>query len=66
MPPDWAVPWTTAAQLSRRTAAPARFSILENYYPRVVAMMARYPNLYGDTAILANLTRWRAPGPLEP
>ena len=23
-------------------------------------MMVRYPNLYGDTAILANLTRWRA------
>jgi len=32
----------------------------EDYYPRFVEMMDRYPNLYGDTAILASLTRWRA------
>jgi predicted TIM-barrel fold metal-dependent hydrolase len=32
----------------------------EDYYPRFVEMMARYPNLYGDTAILATLARWRA------
>jgi predicted TIM-barrel fold metal-dependent hydrolase len=32
----------------------------EDYYPRFVAMMGRYPNLYGDTAILASLGRWRA------
>jgi predicted TIM-barrel fold metal-dependent hydrolase len=37
----------------------------EDYYPRFVDMMARYPNLYGDTAILANLTRWRALGRLS-
>jgi predicted TIM-barrel fold metal-dependent hydrolase len=32
----------------------------EDYYPRFVGMMERYPNLYGDTAILASLGRWRA------
>jgi predicted TIM-barrel fold metal-dependent hydrolase len=32
----------------------------EDYYPRFVAMMARYPNLYGDTAIMASLVRWRS------
>ena len=37
----------------------------EDYYPRFVQMMARYPNLYGDTAILATLTRWRALGRLS-
>jgi predicted TIM-barrel fold metal-dependent hydrolase len=30
----------------------------EDYYPRFVRMMERYPNLYGDTAILASLVRW--------
>ncbi len=37
----------------------------EDYYPRFVTMMGRYPNLYGDTAIMANLTRWRALGRLS-
>ena len=32
----------------------------EDYYPRFVHMMGRYPNLYGDTAILASLIRWSA------
>jgi predicted TIM-barrel fold metal-dependent hydrolase len=32
----------------------------EDYYPRFVRMMERYPNLYGDTAILASLIRWSA------
>jgi predicted TIM-barrel fold metal-dependent hydrolase len=32
----------------------------EDYYPSFVRMMGRYPNLYGDTAILASLIRWTA------
>src|SRR5262249_54551539 len=32
----------------------------EDYYPRFVNMMEHYPNLYGDTAILASLARWGA------
>jgi predicted TIM-barrel fold metal-dependent hydrolase len=32
----------------------------EDYYPRFVNMMEHYPNLYGDTAILASLGRWGA------
>jgi mannonate dehydratase len=30
----------------------------EDYYPRFVEMMHRYPNLHGDTAIMASLIRW--------
>jgi len=30
----------------------------EDYYPSFVRMMERYPNLYGDTAVLASLNRW--------
>jgi predicted TIM-barrel fold metal-dependent hydrolase len=30
----------------------------EDYYPNFVSMMARYPNLHGDTAVLASLIRW--------
>lgn len=30
----------------------------ENYYPGFVEMMARYDNLYGDTAIMASVIRW--------
>jgi predicted TIM-barrel fold metal-dependent hydrolase len=30
----------------------------EDYYPNFVRMMGRYPNLYGDTAIMASLIRW--------
>jgi predicted TIM-barrel fold metal-dependent hydrolase len=32
----------------------------EDYYPRFVEMMRRHDNLYGDTAVLASLIRWRA------
>lgn len=32
----------------------------EDYYPRFVEMMHRHENLYGDTAIMATLIRWRA------
>jgi predicted TIM-barrel fold metal-dependent hydrolase len=32
----------------------------EDYYPSFVRMMKRYPNLYGDTAIMASLIRWSA------
>lgn len=32
----------------------------EDYYPRFVAMMNRFENLYGDTAIMASLIRWSA------
>jgi predicted TIM-barrel fold metal-dependent hydrolase len=32
----------------------------EDHYPHFVRMMERYPNLYGDTAILASLIRWFA------
>ncbi len=32
----------------------------EDYYPHFVTMMNRYPNLHGDTAILASLIRWRS------
>ena len=30
----------------------------EDYYPGFVQMMARYENLYGDTAIMASVIRW--------
>ncbi|MBW3542068.1 MAG: amidohydrolase family protein [Planctomycetes bacterium] len=36
----------------------------EDYYPRFVEMMCRYNNLYGDTAIMATLVRWRSLGRL--
>ena len=36
----------------------------EDYYPGFVEMMHRYPNLYGDTSILATWPRWRALGRL--
>ncbi|MEX0702955.1 MAG: amidohydrolase family protein [Planctomycetales bacterium] len=32
----------------------------EDYYPRFVEMMGRYDNLFGDTAIMANVLRWNA------
>jgi predicted TIM-barrel fold metal-dependent hydrolase len=32
----------------------------EDYYPRFVRAMDRYPNLFGDTAIMASLIRWRS------
>ena len=32
----------------------------ENYYPNFVEMMHRYDNMYGDTAIMASLIRWRS------
>ena len=32
----------------------------EDYYPNFVRMMQRYPNLYGDTAVLASSIRWFA------
>jgi hypothetical protein len=37
----------------------------ENYYNSFVAMMKRYPNLYGDTAIMASTIRWSALARLE-
>ncbi len=37
----------------------------EDYYPRFIETMRRYDNLYGDTAILASLTRPRALRRLE-
>ena len=37
----------------------------EDYYPGFVEMMHRYPNMYGDTSILATWPRWRALGRLE-
>src|SRR5262249_5276914 len=30
-----------------------------DFYPRLVSMMQRYPNLYCDTAILGSMFRWR-------
>ena len=36
----------------------------EDYYPGFVEMMHRYPNLFGDTSILATWPRWRALGRL--
>jgi predicted TIM-barrel fold metal-dependent hydrolase len=30
----------------------------EDYYPHFVAMMERFENLYGDTAIMASMIRW--------
>ncbi|MCE9543957.1 MAG: amidohydrolase family protein [Planctomycetia bacterium] len=30
----------------------------ENYYPRFIRIMQQHDNLYGDTAIMANLLRW--------
>jgi predicted TIM-barrel fold metal-dependent hydrolase len=32
----------------------------EDYYPAFIEMMNRYDNLYGDTAIMASLIRWRS------
>lgn len=32
----------------------------EDYYPHFVSMMQRYDNLYGDTAVMASLIRWRS------
>lgn len=32
----------------------------EDYYPAFVRMMQRHDNLYGDTAVLASLIRWRS------
>lgn len=32
----------------------------EDYYPRFIEMMRRYDNLFGDTAIMANVLRWNA------
>ncbi len=32
----------------------------EDYYPNFIEMMTRFPNLYGDTAIMTNLMRWRS------
>ena len=32
----------------------------EDYFPNFVEMMNRYENLYGDTAIMASLIRWRS------
>jgi predicted TIM-barrel fold metal-dependent hydrolase len=32
----------------------------EDYYPNFVRMMQRYPNLYGDTAVMASLIRWNS------
>lgn len=32
----------------------------EDYYPSFARMMRRYPNLYGDTAIMASLIRWNS------
>ena len=32
----------------------------EDYYPNFVRMMERYPNLYGDTSVMATLIRWGA------
>jgi predicted TIM-barrel fold metal-dependent hydrolase len=37
----------------------------EDNYPRFVEMMHRYDNLYGDTAVLASLIRWRSLGKLS-
>ena len=37
----------------------------EDYYPGFVEMMHRYPNMYGDTSILATWPRWRALRRLE-
>ncbi len=32
----------------------------EDYFPRFVEMMIRHDNLYGDTAVMASLIRWRS------
>ncbi len=32
----------------------------EDYFPNFVDMMSRYDNLFGDTAIMASLIRWRS------
>lgn len=32
----------------------------QDFYPSFVRMMSRYPNLYGDTAVLATSVRWFA------
>lgn len=32
----------------------------EDYFPNFVEMMSRYDNLFGDTAIMASLIRWRS------
>jgi predicted TIM-barrel fold metal-dependent hydrolase len=31
----------------------------EDFFPHLVAMMRRYPNLYCDTAVLGSMFRWR-------
>lgn len=37
----------------------------EDYFPPFVEMMHRYDNLYGDTAVMASLIRWRSLARLE-
>lgn len=32
----------------------------EDYFPNFIEMMSRYDNLFGDTAIMASLIRWRS------
>ncbi len=41
-------------------AGTCAFFDAEDYYPHFVQMMRRYPNLYGDTAVLASSVRWFA------
>lgn len=41
-------------------AGTCAFYDAEDYYPNFVRMMRRYPNLYGDTAVLATSIRWFA------
>lgn len=41
-------------------AGTCAFFDAEDYYPNFVQMMHRYPNLYGDTAVLATSVRWFA------
>ncbi len=41
-------------------AGTCAFFDAEDYYPNFVRMMGRYPNLYGDTAVLASAIRWFA------
>jgi mannonate dehydratase len=41
-------------------AGTCAFFDAEDYYPNFVEMMSRYPNLYGDTAVLATSIRWSA------
>jgi len=37
----------------------------EDYYPHFVDMMRRYENLFGDTAVMASVIRWRSLGKLS-